>query len=892
MGYPRAHLCRTALALPVLWAALAAQPAPSLVTIAGTDSVGDGALATAALINHIEGIASDVFGNIYIADADDHRIRKIAPNGIITTAVGTGHAGFSGDGGPATSASLNTPYGLATDRAGNLYIADLGNARIRRIGPDGIIKTVAGGGKRPGSAGDGQPATDIALKQPRNVAVDPFGNIYFSDFGDNRVYQITPAGILLRTAGNGVAGSSGDNGPALNASLNSPAGLAADSTGAIYVADAGNGRVRKVYRGVITTFGNIPAAIPTGIAVDSDGTVYVADSGGFVFRVTPSLQLTTMTQPARDVALDSAGNLYVAYGALVYKRPKFGNTAIFAGSGLPFHYAGDGGPAINARFYQPRAIVRDAAGNLYVADTGNSRIRKIAPDLSVRTIAGWGGAGFSGDGQAAVNAQLSAPAGVAVDAAGNVYIADTGNHRVRKIDASGTMMTIAGTGAPQYSGDGGLGVLAALNGPTGLALDAAGNLYIADTGNHAVRKLTPAGVISTVAGTGSRGFSGDGGDPASAQLDSPAAVAIDSNGNLLVADSGNHRIRRISPDSSLGPGTITTIPDANAALWRTPSGLAVDSNGNFYVSDQDDQRIFRVEPNGRVTTVAGTGSAGFSGESGSPLEIMLSGPQGLVADAAGNLYICDAGNNRIRKLTATAAAPAPVRSLTVVNAASFAPGPVAPGEIVSLMGDGIGSQQPLQIDMSSGAASTQLGGIQVLFNGIPAPILFAGPNQINAQAPYGIAGVASVQIEVVAQGVTRAKTSAAVSAASPAIFTFGGGAGQAAALNEDGTLNSPANPAPRGSIVTLFATGEGVRIAPVAEGIPAPWPAPAPVLPVEVHVGDYAADIVYAGAAPGLIGVLQINARVPSGYAPSGPLTVTLQVGSATSQSGVLVAVQ
>ncbi len=888
MGYPRNLLLPAVLGLAL---GTSAQPGPVLITIAGTDAVGDGGAASAALINHIEGIACDLSGNVYIADADDHRIRKIAPNGIITTVAGTGRAGFSGDGGPAINASLNTPYGLATDRAGNLYVADLGNARVRRIGPDGTIKTIAGGGKRPGSAGDGQPATDVALKQPRNIAIDPFGNIYFSDFADNRVYQITPAGLLLRAAGNGVAGSSGDNGPALNATLNSPAGLAADSTGAVYVADAGNGRVRKIYRGVITAFGNIPATIPTGVAVDSDGTVYVADSGGFVFRITPSLQLTTLTQPARDLALDSTGNLYVAYGALVYKRPKFGSTIIFAGSGQPFHYSGDGGPAISARFYQPGAIARDAVGNLYVADTGNSRIRRIAPDLSVRTIAGWGGAGFSGDGKAAVNAQLSAPAGVAVDAAGNIYVADTGNHRVRRIDASGTIATIAGTGVAQYSGDGGPGVLAALNAPAGLAVDAAGNLYIADTGNHAIRRLTPAGFISTVAGTGARGFSGDGGNPASAQLDSPTALAFDDNGNLLVTDSGNHRIRRISPDTSLGPGTIATIPDANAALWRRPAGLAVDSNGNLYVADQDDERVFRVEPNGRVTTVAGTGAAGFSGDSGSPLEMLLSSPQGLTADAAGNIYICDAGNNRIRKLTAAATAPAPVASLSIVNAASFAPGPVAPGEIVSLMGDGIGPEQPLPMDMSSGAASSQLGGVQVLFNGIPAPILFAGPNQINAQAPYGIAGVASVQVEVVAQGTTRARTSAAVSAAAPAIFTLGG-SGQAAALNEDGTLNSSSNPARRGSIVTIFATGEGVRMPAVAEGLPAPWPAPAPVLPVEVRIGDYPAEIVYAAAAPGLIGVLQINARVPSGYAPFGSVTVTLRVGSAVSPSSAMIAVE
>jgi uncharacterized protein (TIGR03437 family) len=854
--------------------------------------VGDGGAATVALINHIEGIACDGFGNIYIADADDHRIRKITTNGVITTVAGTGHGGFSGDGGPAISAWLNTPYGLAADRAGNLYIADLGNARIRKIGTDGIIKTVAGGGKRPGSAGDGQLATDIALKQPRNIAIDPSGNIYFSDFGDNRVYQITSSGLLLRIAGNGQAGSSGDNGPALDATLNSPAGLATDSVGAIYVADAGNGRVRKIYRGVITAFGSIPATIPTGVAVDTDGTLYVADSAGFVFRVTPALQITTLTQPARDVALDLAGNLYVAHGSLVYKRPRFGNVSIFAGNGLAFHYSGDGGPALNARFYGPRAIARDSAGNLYVADTGNSLVRKIGADLSVRTIAGLGTAGFSGDGKPAVNAQLNSPAGIAVDAAGNIYIADAGNQRIRRIDANGVITTMAGTGSAQYGGDSGPGTVATLNTPAGLAVDSSGNLYIADTGNHAVRKLTIDGTISTVAGNGTHGFAGDGGSPAGALLDSPSAVAVDRDGNLFVADAGNHRIRRISPDSSLGPAVISTVPDANAALWHTPAGVAVDAGGNLYISDQDDQRVFRVEPNGRVTTIAGTGSAGFSGDFGAALETMLSGPQGLAVDASGSIYICDTGNNRIRKLTASAVAPPPASSTSVVNAASLTAASVAPGEIVSLMGNGIGPQQPVQADLSSGLAPLQLGGAQVLFNGIPAPLLYVGPNQVNAQTPYGIAGVSTVQIEIIGQGVTRAKTSAAVSASSPAIFAIANGAGQAAALNEDGTLNSPSNPAARGSIVTLFATGDGVRTPPAVDGAAAPWPAPAPVLPVEVRIGDYVADIAYAGAAPGLIGVLQINARVPSGYAPGGALTVTVQVGSAISQPGVVVSVQ
>jgi trimeric autotransporter adhesin len=365
----------------------AAQSTYLVQTLAGSDDVLDGGPALSALFAHIEGVATDAQGNVFIADADGHRIRRITPGGIVSTIAGTGHAGYSGDGGPAITAQLNTPYGVAADSNGNVYIADLGNARVRRISRDGVISTIAGGGTTAPNQSDGRAATSIALNSPRNVAVDSYGNVFFSDFGGHRVFEIITGGIILRVAGTGQAGYSGDGGAALFAQLNSPAGLAVDSSGALYIADSANGRIRKLVRGLITTVGDSSPSIslgtPTGIAIDTDGNLWIADPGAAqVLRVTRLLQVMTVSQPARDAAVDAAGNVYTCSGPYVYRRTRAGAVTIVAGSGA-YAYSGDGGPAYKARMNAPSGIARDPAGVLYVADTGNHRIRKITPDGTI-----------------------------------------------------------------------------------------------------------------------------------------------------------------------------------------------------------------------------------------------------------------------------------------------------------------------------------------------------------------------------------------------------------------------------------------------------------------------------------------------------------------------------
>lgn len=851
------------LAVLLCAAEVRAQSSYTARTIAGSDQVGDGGVATAALLAQVQGVAVDGAGNIYVADADGQRVRKVAANGLISTVAGDGHAGFSGDGGPAASARLNTPYGVAVDRAGNVYIADLGNARVRRVSREGVISTVAGGGLG-APASEGGSATGVALNSPRNVAVDGQGNIYFSDFGAHRVFEVTAAGALVPVAGNGTAGFAGDGGFAVSAQLNAPAGLAVDSAGTVYIADSGNGRVRKVVRGAISSLSDGSKALalgtPTAVALDAEGGLVIADPGAAqIVRWTAQLPLVTTKQMARDVAVDAAGNVISCAGGFVYRRSRAGVLTTLAGSGS-FGYGGDGLPAILARLNVPSGGSSDGAGNVYIADSGNHRVRWVTATGAIVTLAGSGVAGSGGDGGLAVFAQLNAPLAVVADGRGSVYIADTGNHRVRKVGANSIISTIAGSGMPGYAGDNGAAGFAQLNAPSGLALDAQGALYIADASNHVIRRIGVDGIISTVAGNGRRGFAGDDGPPLAASFDSPRAVAVDAAGTLFVADSGNHRIRRVPR-----AGVVSTVPQADAALWKSARGIAVDDRGNLFVSDAGDQRVLRIDSSGHVMAIAGDGEQGFNSDLAGGLATRLDTPAGIWVDAGGRVMVADSGNGRVRMLTADAdpVEPAAVETpLQIVNGASLVAGPIAAGEIVSILG-ATPVQQP-----------------QVLFNRVAGRVLMAADGQLNVQVPDAVEGAAAVDVQVLSGGVSRARFTVNVVAAAPGLFAKSNGLGPAIATNEDGAVNSVETPAARGSVVTLYGTGEGRESGGV------------PVQPVAVRIGDYAADVLFAGAAPKLPGVLQVNARVPAGFAPSGTLPVVVQVGPASTQAGVTLEVR
>ena len=548
-------------------------------TIAG-GSVGDGGPAVAAQLSRPSGMTVDGVGNLYIADTDNHRIRRVDASGTITTVAGTGSQGYSGDEGPAVAAQLNDPKGVAMDDAGNLYIADRSNDRIRRVDRLGTITTIAGTGNE-GSWEDGGPAVAAQLNFPESVVLDRAGNLYFADTWSNRIRRVDASGTITTIVGIGSRGYSGDGGPAVAAQLNHPVGVAVDGSGNIYIADTGNHRIRRV---------------------DSTGTI-----------------------------------------------------STIAGIGEEGS-SGDEGPAVAAQLSYPIRIALDGAGNVYIADSGNHRIRRVDGSGTISTIAGTGEEGSSGDGGPAVASQLNGPDGVAVDGAGNVYIADSGNHRIRRVDGSGTISTIAGTGEQGSSGDGGPAVAAQLNAPNGVAVDGSGNVYIADTENHRIRRVNVTGTISTFAGTGEGGYSGDGGLPVASQLHSPRGVAVDGSGNVYIADTENHRIRQVNVT-----GTISTIAGtgegysgdggpAVAAQLHSPSSVAVDGAGNVYVADFFNSRIRRVDISGTISTIAGTGRRGYSGDGGPAVAAQLHSPSSVAVDGAGNVYVADFFNSRIRRV--------------------------------------------------------------------------------------------------------------------------------------------------------------------------------------------------------------------------------------------------
>ena len=637
-----------ALAACVLHAALGVQSASAQTTVRVIETLEIAGTAASAQVNSPDGIAVDASGNIYIADRNNHRIRKIdAVTGHISTVAGTGTAGFSGDGAAATAAQLNSPRGIAVDSSGNIYVGDNSNHRIRKIdAATGNISTVAGTSTG-GFSGDGAAATSAQLNDPEGVALDSSGNIYIADAGNERIRKVTVAdGNISTVAGTGARGTSGDGGAATAAPLNSPYDVAVDSSGNIYIVDYSIHRIRKVTvsTGIISTVAG-SGSTTTG-AFAGDGGAATAARLNFPYRV----------------ALDSSGNIYIADSGNDRIRKvtvATGNISTVAGGGSSL---GDGGSATSAQLDFPAGVAVDSSGNIYIGDFNDHRIRKVTvASGNISTVAGTGTAGFSGDLSA--SAPIASPNHIALDAAGNLYVAEQGNHRIRKIEVStGVISTVAGTSVEGNSGDGGAATAAQLDSPSGVALDSAGNIYIADTDNHSIRKVTVAsGNIAVLAGTGSSGFSGDGGAATSAQLSSPSAVALDSSGNVYIADGTNERIRKVT----IASGIIETIAGtglpgysgdgglATGAQVNFPLGVALDSAGNVYISDTFGQRIRKIDAaDSTISTVAGTGAAGFSGDGGLATAAQLNYPRGLTLDSAGNLYIGDYSNHRVRKVDA------------------------------------------------------------------------------------------------------------------------------------------------------------------------------------------------------------------------------------------------
>jgi uncharacterized protein (TIGR03437 family) len=880
----------------------------TISTVAGGNSAGDGGLAAQALLSQPEGVTIDGRGYIYVADADDNRVRRINLDGTIQTVAGTGIAGFSGDGGPAEAAQLNAPYGLTVDRTGNLYIADLGNARVRKLGTDGRISTFAGGGQIiPGGSGDGGIASGMKLSAPRNVAADAFGNVFIADFTGQRVYRVSSNGSLTTVAGSGVAGFSGDGLPATLAKLAYPAGLAVDAKGTLYIGDTGNNRVRTVSGNVIGTLGDmgkagnvtIPLNAPTGLALDRAGNLYIQDGRNTTLRIGGGGTITVLAIGGRDIALDSSDAAYATSpGSL--KKFVNGKLSDVAGGGVNAA-PGDGGDALGGRFKTPLGILRDPFGGLFVADSGNGRVRRITAGV-LSTFAGTA-ATSAIQSTLATATKLGLPYSVAMNSRGDVFISDTTANRIRRVGADGSVVTIAGSDEAGGTGDGWFAVHATLDAPAGLAMDQNDNLYIADAGNGRVRKITPEGTIYTVAGGGNS--LNDGGLASEANLSKPAGLAVDRNGNLYIADTGHDRIRLVDKSGKIRTFGVAVGGNLLTGL-KAPRGLKVAANGDAIVADAGNNRVVKIGVDGTVDVLAGTGIAGFTGDGAAGNLAALNTPSDVLLELDGSVWISDSGNNRIRKLTPQVVAPvivppavvapvivppAAVVKLTVAHGASLLEMPVAPGEIITLFGSGLGPTAGVSGKLTAdGILGTKLGGTEVLFDGLSAPLFYAQDKQVNVQVPFGVAGRAQTVLTVQVNGGAAASAIVPVLPAVPGLVTSGNGAGQAIAVNEDGSVNSASNPAPRGTIVTFYATGDGQIGADSRDGQPAT--AGATPFPVSLMVGGCAADILYAGKAPGQIGLMQINARIAAGFAPTGILNVLLTVNGANSQPGVTLAVR
>jgi uncharacterized protein (TIGR03437 family) len=846
----------------------------SLTRIAGTGRAGysgDGGPATAAQFQYPNGIAVDAQGNLYVSDRSVHVIRRISAGGIVSTIAGTGTAGFLGDGGPAAAAQLNLPAGLALDSSGNLYVADSGNNCVRRIS-GGMMTTFAGNHAfGPAFGGDGGQATSAYLSGPSGVAVDSAGNVYIADTFNDRVRMVASDGIIHTFAGTGLPGTAADNVPAISSPLFLPADVAVGPSGAVYIADFGNSLVRMVANGALTTAAGSSSGAP------------IADG---LTAVSVSLHGPT------GLAADSAGNLYFAEGSIgsgsglaggdfrIWKVTADGLFFTFAGNGWN-SFSGDGGPASLAQLNVPAGLARDSQGNIYIADSANHRVRRIAPDGAISTIAGTGIAGFSGDGSPAIGARLNTPLAVAVNSFGEIFIADSANSRIRKIYSNGFIGTYAGTGNAGFFGDGGNASLAALHFPCALAVDQFDSLYVADALDYRVRKIDIGQNIGTFAGAGTQGSSGDGAPAIAAQLTSPVGVAADSSGNIYIADGGSNTVRMVSP-----AGIISTVP---AGPLSGLKGIAVDGAGNLVLADAAANQIRQVSPAGAVTTIAGSGTCCYSGDGGPAPLAQLNQPWGLLPDGAGGLYVADSANNAIRLLRPGSGAPA---IDAVVNGASNLAGPIAPGEVVVVYGTGIGPALLAQNQAAGGSLGTQLAGSSVLFNGVASPIIYASAAQVSAIVPYGVSG-STVQVVAQYQSASSAPVAVPLALAAPALFTgIPTGKGQAAAINQDNSLNSATRPAAPGSVIVLYATGEGQTTPAGVDGKIAAVPAPQPVQGVTVTIGGQGAVVQYAGGAPGsTAGLMQINAVIPSGIPSSNAVPVSIAVGAQSSPAGVTIAV-
>ena len=907
----------------LLASAVSAQQPCTVETIAGAFAgppPGDGGPAVEAELVEPEDVREGPDGALYISDSRHRAIRRVDPDGTIATFAGTGERGFFGDGGPAALARLEAPGSMAFGPDGALYFKD--RTRIRRIDTDGLISTVAGNGET-NNPSIGKPALQTSVSSVSRIAVGPDGAVYALAPPLHQVFRIGSDGLLTLFAGverveyHG-GGYGGDGGPANEAELASPEDLAVDSAGVVYILDRNNRRIRRVsLDGTIDTYAGIgpqgaagpsPDGAPrdqidllqaTELEIDGEDALYWKESLA-IRRLPPGGVLETAAQFSErgtfyDLSAIRAQRVLMIRDRQVLQVFADGTTTVIAGSGMTAA-RGDGGPARQAPIGSIEGMASGSQGEVYFADGRFYRIRVIRPDGTIESVAGTGH--FNGPSEEGLPALESAiqPNGMALDAQGRIVYSER-RGRVMRLEEDGTLARIAGQGyyttrCPNgICGDGGQALDATIPLPDGVAADSAGNIYVVQTNRSApsrwFRRIRPDGVIETL-------------EHPAEHLSPVSAFSIGPSDELIVGMRSTPQLWVFPPE-----GEPREVPGYRG-FFRALRAVAAHPNGDIYLSDLAASLVM-LDRDGRRRPIAGHHwRLGFEGGDGAVSDLRFGSISSLVMTSEGDLLVADGSNGRILRIYDIESCPSSVgpQISGVLHGASFGTG-LAPGTVFSIFGLDVGPDD-LAIAQPDGAGfPTEIAGTRVLFDGLPAPLIFAGKGQASGVIPweanvftpvdatYNTVRGQVVDVILERNGVRSEPRIALLGEARPAFFTLdSSGSGLAAALNQDGSVNGPLAPAPLGSVLVLFGSGFGPLERIPADGSLSGAPLSRLVHAPTILIDGVEAEVLYAGPAPGLVsGVVQVNARVPNNAVRRGAVSVEAVIENVRSPRNVQVVV-